>query len=467
MLGNIQSFRIQLWATFLGFAIVLLVVWTPKGPTSAAGPAGTMPPAIVNSPEIPKDVSIPKEFQGNPIEFFDDYSWRTFIALVWPALKDQRGLPDTNAGITVGSPGPRVFETYKANWELFHDDGSAPADWNKFEPKEFNPCGVDTGWGDLTLGSFSQFSELGQAGVGTLVGPLVAQPAAHPSYVRFLTGFNKIEFDFILDPAQTKPAKPLYLRKNLDAAKPVTFPNWSMDVKSAWMDMSHAANRDRYYTRQAWVLDPATGKCSQIIVGLVGFHAVQKTPSRPQWIWTTFEHVDNVPPAEPGAPGTFAFNDGTPAAMPLNNPYSLSPLPIPTAAPYNVTRIKPIHDSTMATNAAYRKALNGTIWQNYQLVMTQWPLKAGMPNLPGTPDQTFPGFPVGTNDKTAFANTTMETFDQRTVRNGCMNCHNSTQLESDFVWSLEDHAFPPTPAGSLMKRAPFREFRKLIETRNK
>src|SRR5207244_3966801 len=140
---------------------------------------------------------------------FDDYSWRAFIALVWPALKDQRGTPDPMA--KVGGPGPRVFETYKALWEVFHPDGSAPADWNKFEPKKFNPCDVDTAWGDLTLGSFSKFGDLGQAGVGTLVGPLVAQPKTKPTYVRFLTGFNKTEFDFLMNPTGATPPKPLYL----------------------------------------------------------------------------------------------------------------------------------------------------------------------------------------------------------------------------------------------------------------
>ena len=30
-------------------------------------------------------------------------------------------------------------------------------------------------------------------------------------------------------------------------------------------------------------------------LGLVGFHVVHKTKNRPQWIWTLFEHNDNVP----------------------------------------------------------------------------------------------------------------------------------------------------------------------------
>ncbi len=262
-------------------------------------------------------MDIPDGFQGNPIAFFDDYSWRAFMALVWPALKDQRGMPDPDA--TVGGPGPRVFETYKALWELFHNDGSAPADWNRFEPKEFNPCNVETKWGDLTLASFTKFGELGEAGVGTLIGPLIAQPKTHPTYVRYLAGFNKLSFDFILN-KDGKPPKPLYLRKNLEAAKPVIFTNGALTVKSSWMDMTNAEHPKRYHTRMASVLEPSTGKSSQIKVGLVGLHIVQKTRSRPQWIWTTFEHVDNVPPAEVGAPGTFAFNDGTPTPMPKDFP---------------------------------------------------------------------------------------------------------------------------------------------------
>ena len=35
--------------------------------------------------------------------------------------------------------------------------------------------------------------------------------------------------------------------------------------------------------------------CLDRTLGLIGFHAVHKTVARPQWIWTSFEHVKNVP----------------------------------------------------------------------------------------------------------------------------------------------------------------------------
>ena len=88
----------------------------------------------------------------------------------------------------------------------------------------------------------------------------------------------------------------------------------------------------------AHVLDPVTGQCAPTLVGLVGLHIVQKTKSRPQWIWSTFEQVDNVPPAQAGA-AAFAFNNATGTPMPTSNPYPLDRvLQAPTASPFNVTR---------------------------------------------------------------------------------------------------------------------------------
>ena len=92
--------------------------------------------------------------------------------------------------------------------------------------------------------------------------------------------------------------------------------------------------------------------------------------------------------------------------------------------------------------------------------MTQWPVKADDPSLPGTPANTFPG--TG-SDSTSFSNTTLETFDQMNIRTGCMNCHTQTMAATDFVWSVADHAFPPNVPSLLMKNSSFRELRTLME----
>src|SRR5215467_13379243 len=52
-----------------------------------------------------------------------------------------------------------------------------------------------------------------------------------------------------------------------------------------------------FHMRRALVLMPPgeTRPCLDMTLGLIGFHAVHKTAGRPQWIWTSFEHVKNVP----------------------------------------------------------------------------------------------------------------------------------------------------------------------------
>ena len=97
---------------------------------------------------------------------------------------------------TVGAPGPRVFETYKPLWEIFHADGSAPeAAFDSYDAAAHNPCGVAARFGDVMIGSASGIDDIGQAGIGALDPPIVAQ---NGRYVRTLTLFNQIAFDHIV-----------------------------------------------------------------------------------------------------------------------------------------------------------------------------------------------------------------------------------------------------------------------------
>jgi hypothetical protein len=390
------------------------------------------PSPSISSSQPPADVCIPSGFPGNPIAFFDDYSWRAFIAMVWPAAQGQRGVPDTSK--TVGTvSGPLVFETFKADWEVFQPDGHAPSPWSEFGGVPTNPCQADVtspSFNDMILASITKFQNLGQAGFGKLVGPLVAQ---NKTYVRYITSFNQSEFNQILNGQW-------YLRDHLKNG--VAFTDSSIDVKTSWIDMTNVQQPERFYTRKAWLMDLSTGRCSEMTVGLVGMHIVQKTESRPQWIWSSFEHIDNVPQTTPSNLGPTTFNDASGQAMPTANPIPFPPPETPPP-PFNVIRVKPINASTLETNAAYRDALKGSVWANYQLVMTQWPLVAGNPKIPGSPPNTFPGT---IDSSTSFANTSMETFEQRSVTTGCMNCHNFTRTGTDFLWALEINAFPVPPS---------------------
>lgn len=423
------------YCAILAFPTALTLQGALCNQAEAACP--TKPVVSIASPDVPADACVPDGFPGNPIAFFDDYSWKSFAALVWPAAAGKRGVPDPAKKVGDTS-GPLVFETFKADWELFQ---AQPTAWDTYPASD--PCGSTNplGFDDFELASFSKFGNLGQAGFGDLVHAL---PAQNKTWVRFATAFNRVEYDQIFN-------NQLYIMKNLKAAEPITFQDTALDVKSSWIDMTNVANPKRYYTRMAKLMDPVTGQCNDTLVGLVGLHIVQKTASRPQWIWTTFEQVDNVP-GDAGGKAPLGFNDGTGTPMPATDPNGSNgqffpPKDWANPVVFNVTRTKNIHPSTVGTNALYQKALAGTVWQFYELVMTQWPVPPnGVPaqgpvpaTQAGSPPFTFPG----TGATTSFTNATLETWDQKSISTGCMACHNVTK-RSDFLWTLQANAVTTT-----------------------
>jgi hypothetical protein len=441
---------------------------------------------------IPADECEPPNFNGDPIPHFDDYSWRAFIALVWPAKAGQRGVPDPNQPL--GAAGvPSVFETYKTDWETFQQNAKTPTEWNSFS---FNsvPCSnaKDIQPGDMVLASFNEFGNVGEAGIGRLVNVLVAQ---NQTYVVYLAAYNKLEFNLIAD-------KKLYDAANLpppstpgNDAPVVPSPIGAMTLKSSWIDMTvpGIAHPERFHTRTAWVKNLGTGVCEKKTVGLVGLHIVQKTPNRPQWIWSTFEQVDNVP--DPASPSNtkFNFNNGDGTPMPTNPTqlgpnYKIGTAPASPPKPFNVVRVsqKPINPDTVATNKNWQTVLKqqGSVWQFYKLTMTQWPIFTepgqrffgvqapepcgAAPGCDGSPENTFPGTINGLGAPSAFANTTLETFDQQFVSKSCMACHNSAR-KTDFVWSLPMLASnapsvaQTTPTTSQVRASALRALQAILE----
>jgi hypothetical protein len=193
---------------------------------------------------------------------------------------------------------------------------------------------------------------------------------------------------------------------------------------------------------------------------------VIRTKYRPQGLWSTFEHVDNVPPAgvgearEPdakdaGAP--YSYFDATkpnlglwpPFGSPDTLPVSIDHPPKIDPSPMQVVRRHPIHPSTMAVNRAYwaLPGIKGTVWEHYMLVASQWPTVArpvgpqndgvffpGPPPPPGAPRENYQTVDA---PKENLANTTIETYFQDPP-SSCMSCHQSVSnaLGRDFVGIL-------------------------------
>jgi hypothetical protein len=424
-----------------------------SGPlVSAAQPASRRPVPTI-SHNIPVDVEVPFASPEENLPYFDDFSWREFIALTWPARVTSRapyprGSPDSDkphGDVSV----PTVWETWKADFELFLPGGAAPAEWRSFASP--SPCDATTSLVPYqkVLGSFDPYHGFNQA----LSGPLVSQ---NRQYVRYETRVNRAAYQFILEPGGASPG-PLYLAGNLPGNgtphPALRFPSGSVTVKASWRVLTGVpeAQRKRYYVTQAKLLDPLTGGCTVADVGLLGLHIVNKTPSFPRWVWSTFEHVDNVPARE-GEPGRgaapYALHDNTPTTPPSPSSEPLGPCNPPRRdpVPTQVVRRWPVAASTRLTNHAYHQAegVKGTVWENYQLVMTQWPLDDdGASAFPST---SPPG------PRTNTANVSLETWFQDSAGSSCMACHGmADQRQHDFVWFLRLGAHPRKPAAPCQR----------------
>lgn len=404
-----------------------------------------VPPPPTVSPDPISDIPLTN---FDPSLLFHNYSWRSFIALNWPAKAGaaNRGQPDRTK--TFGdTAGPRVWTTWKSRFEIFQPGGAVPSPWASFEGQ--NPCGSGISNELVTLSSFSAFADFNQAtfSLSRLGNPLVAQ---NQSYSRYEVRANQQHFNSIV-------GNKWYLASNLPtAASPVPFNNESIEVKAAWRLLTAAdtpAIRSRYYVApNAQVFDVAAGKCTAHDIALVGFHIVAKTPNRPQWIWSSFEHVDNVPPktTEPKAPSSIPLSFNNPAQpqtlTPPSRPPAISPTNPPLAIPtaMQVIRKQAITQEAMAMNAAYwdLPEIKGTVWQNYMLVMTQWPTQI-TPESPSNPGAPFP------SAASSLSNTTMETYFQNDGAS-CMDCHQTSNAQGrDFVMFVTFDAFrPAVPAPS-------------------
>ncbi len=413
--------------------------------------------------------------RADPFPAFDNFAWRAFVAVNWPSLTDpaHRGIPDRAKAL--GDPGPRVWETFKARYELFQVglDGRpmAPQPWATYEA--LNPCGADLDSRAKTLASFEPFMDFNQAAFvpGVAANPLVAQ---NRTYTRYEVRINEPEFSALAASGWSQG-------ENLpDQAHPARLPAESIAVKAAWRLLTAAdtpAIRARYYVvENAEVVDVAktlaAGRtvCSNSDVALVGLHIVVKTKYRPQGVWSTFEHVDNVPPAGEGearepdardAGAPYSFFDvskpdlglwptfGSPDTLPVSqqNPPKIDPQPT------QVVRRHPIHPSTMAMNRAYwaLPEIKGTVWEHYMLVASQWPTVThpadpqndgayfpGLTPPPDAPRENYQSSDADAAPKENLVNTSIETYLQDPP-SSCMSCHQSVSnaLGRDFVGILD------------------------------
>lgn len=184
--------------------------------------------------------------------------------------------------------------------------------------------------------------------------------------------------------------------------------------------------------------------CLPQTLGLIGFHLVHKTASRPQWIWTSFEHVRNVPDKDEVAANTFSQDrysffaakcSGACLKVNATPPRPWAPDPAlklsfrkDDSIKSQIVRQVPLTPAARNMNKLFHILLKGTVWENYMLLSTQWPSDFNCTSLgvdfQRQPDMTCSPAPA------FLANSTLETYSQAEDQGGiplatssCIACH--------------------------------------------
>jgi hypothetical protein len=202
----------------------------------------------------------------------DEYAWRLFVALNWPADTTRRA---ANRAEVFGAPAPAVWETWQNIADVYLPGGRDPGPWGA---ERASAAGAAEGRRFETA-SLKDFANVRHIVNGRMV-PL-EDPVASAKRLTEIR-MDKPAFEYIR-------ARQLY---NLEgqlravAADGVHFPAGATEIKAKWRPIS-AAEQARYHTVTVRLADGTSR-----LYGLTALHIVVK--DLPQWFWATFEHTDNA-----------------------------------------------------------------------------------------------------------------------------------------------------------------------------
>ena len=414
-------------------------------------------PAV--TPQMPGDVDIAlkdqleqmKEFPKVQREF-DLYSWQMFLSLNWPT-NNQGQAASSLEDTAFGAP---HWTLWHPSASIFQVDGAPPAACSappaaralaltrnlsravsvglkpfsvqataKADPRKTRFLGVISAVGELNVSKFSN-DNIGQA----FTGPMIDQNGEFvyyeimldPHEVNYLCGTKlyNINGQIAFSKAGGKVSMPWGTPEQ----------DWSgaFELKFAWKVLTKGKDDfSRFYTTPAVIIDqgPDGGQVERnVTVGLVGMHIGHKTQTSPQWIWSTFEQVDNLSTDQVAHPNLHpSFFDPGCELCTVNQQPPQIVNGIYKKIPTQAWRAIPIPADKAALNAEVQAALGkaGSIWQYYQLIDSQWPTEpsaTAAPYTAGLPS-AIANKPGGNPTPVYLTNITMETYFQAGGEEAC------------------------------------------------
>lgn len=374
---------------------------------------------------------------------FDNFSWQSFAALNWAS--DAKGKP-IGSSIAQYPELSRVWEHYTKASKVFN---AGNKEVNSFEMSNSSlkvMSQTSKISNDLHLSGFKEADDF----------PLIDR---NLNFVVYEVKINPIEEKFINDSLlYTKKGIYDYYKANGAIKLPVQNESLNLpgaiEIKASWriLDAKYGDDLSKYYTQKATIVVSSENSVSgqsfsfDCTIGLVGMHILRKTAGFKNWVWSTFEHIDNVPDnvqeAQTAQQNNWSFYNSECLNCPVNQPPNhIFPRDInkakdtvykwnitaPYAAPYaikipgeangkvfgtQVTRVYPIYYCTEQVNSIWQSKLSalGSVFANYKLIGTQWMIPT---------DGEPPAIKI--NAPFRLANTTAETYMQEDA--SCISCH--------------------------------------------
>ncbi len=190
----------------------------------------------------------------------DEYAWRLFVALNWPA--------DPKAPL--GATGPVVWELWRTAGDVYRPDGADPGVWDGARSQR-----AEDRFETVSLKDLPNARHV----VGGRMVPWVdsLESAKRLTEIRM----NRPIFEFIrsFELYNTEGQVRAVARGG------VSFPYGSRQVKAKWRPITEA-EQARYHTLVVTLADG-----TRRLYGLTALHIASK--DLPNWFWATFEHVDN------------------------------------------------------------------------------------------------------------------------------------------------------------------------------
>ncbi len=412
--------------------------------------------------EISMDGKLPSDAAILNQNCVNVFAWETFLALNWPAKKEASGKyvdgQPADVGFSqVGQPGDlgaTVWETFADISGVFRN--TAPDSW---ADNQLAPLGPDE---DCSLNRIFRAPSKTTGKQGQDIKDLFQ--ASGPQWLTAQDGnlvwyevlIDSIEFNFINDNKLYDPDS-LWSFAIQDK---LWLPDGSTELKAAWKQFSDeewdnntGGIKQKYKMIQACVprtvyfeeyIDKDKKKKTRLVtqdfqptyLGLVGLHIIVRTPSTPQLLWASFEHVDNNPTQ---------YSSEMDKEYTFYNPNCTKRCQVNTAAKVVV----PGKDSLATPNQTVREKINSigkdaaelnkvvkeqiiaansnSVWQYYQLINVQWPNTAvanTMNNKDGNNALEFGGTSPTVQ---VFGNPVAETYVQSL---SCIDCHATATVKS-------------------------------------